>query len=67
MPETLGLVYFKFQHFHGRFGGTITETEEEWKSVIINWIESDGTVDLGDSIEIRKIEEEIGKAFTPRK
>ena len=39
------------------------EAEEEWKPIIVNWIESDGTVDLGDSIEIRKIEEEIGKGL----
>ena len=41
----------------------LPESEEEWQSVIVNYLESDGTIDAEDTIEIRQIEEQIGRGL----
>ena len=49
--------------FLGDLVELLPESEEEWQPVIVNYLESDGTIDAEDTIEIRQIEEQIGKGL----
>jgi len=49
--------------FMGDLEELLPESEVEWNPIIINWIESDGTVDIEDTIEIRQIEDQIGRGL----
>lgn len=41
----------------------LPEPEEEWKNVVVRWLESDSDADLADTVEVRKIQQELGKGL----